>query len=517
VVDNQLLHFNDMDRAVARHFSAFYAAGEGVSVVIGCRPAANDPIMHPTTMSEMISTLRAMGQNKATLDGVTPAVILTHWSEATKAVLLRHLNDILMSQHVPPCLSHSLIIPIPKLSSSPSVSDFRPISITPCILKLLNTILNNRLVAYITQHGLITDNQHGFLPGKSASAPLFVVEELIADALASKKRKSLFVATLDVSKAFDSVPHDLILSTLADLGFSNAFCSYIRNLYATSTAQMLGLYDGLSAAFHVRRGVKQGDPLSSTLFVLVMNSLSVALNDHLSHHAYTMHSPSDMHDSIAINHGLFADDICILCDNAASVSALITVVSEWLEARSMSLNLAKCQLLCVNSSVKSITFNNHVLTPAKSIKYLGCFFDSRRSSSTQSSKLVSCAKSFQYLLNSKHLSLSQRLTVLSLVLIPRLVYPLAHVPTSRTLLDSLESTVHFTMSTTSGLRSCASGSLYALSHFKTLTTRVLHSRFHLLTTMHGICATTPPVPFSAPSSGSAVPAFLSKQGSPMCV
>jgi hypothetical protein len=134
---------------------------------------------------------------------------------------------------------------------------------------LVTKLLANRLGPRL--HELVAANQSAFVRGRSIHDNFMLVQQSIKS-LHKKKVASLFLK-LDIFKAFDSVSWAFLLDVLSHLGFGPIWHNLISNLLASSSTQVL--LNGFPGN-HIRhrRGLRQGDPFSPMLFVLIMYVLS---------------------------------------------------------------------------------------------------------------------------------------------------------------------------------------------------------------------------------------------------
>jgi hypothetical protein len=170
----------------------------------------------------------------------------------------------------PPICPEEGRLPIPynrHKGNASSAGDFRPISLIQSFAKLVTKILANRLGPYLQD--LVAAKQCAFIRGRSIHDNFMLVQQSIK--FLHKRRISSLLLKLDISKAFDSVSWAFLLEILTHLGFGPVWRNLISNLLFTSSTQVLLNGSPGNHIFH-RRGLRQGDPLSPMLFVLVMDS-----------------------------------------------------------------------------------------------------------------------------------------------------------------------------------------------------------------------------------------------------
>ena len=118
------------------------------------------------------------------------------------------------------------IIPIFKKGSKRDAANYRPISLTSHIGKLLERIIRDHILRHLDNKQLIKPSQHGFLPGRSCQSNLLEFLERVTDD--TDRGNNTDVAYLDFAKAFDKVPHARVLVKLKALGVNNQISSWIE-------------------------------------------------------------------------------------------------------------------------------------------------------------------------------------------------------------------------------------------------------------------------------------------------
>lgn len=248
------------------------------------------------------------------------------------------------------------IVPLFKSGNRTIPGNYRPISITSISSKLLEHIISSSLMTYLDSIDFFYAHQHGFRRSFSCETQLadfthdilhYMDENLQTDAI-----------FLDFSKAFDRVPHNLLLLKLSALGIPSNIISWIEN-FLTGRKQFTTANDRQSPLTSVTSGVPQGASLSPLLFLIYINDL-----------------PNNIKSKLK----LFADDCVIYnpirspADNIILQEDLDTI-SSWCEKSLMPLNLSKCKILSFSRkhSVASCAYNiNSIpIEPTNSYKYLG--------------------------------------------------------------------------------------------------------------------------------------------------
>ena len=141
--------------------------------------------------------------------------------------------------------------------------NYRGLKLTEQVMKILERIVN-QLVS-------IDDSQFGFVPGRGTTDAIFVVRQLQEKYLAANKR--LYMAFVDLEKAFDRVPRKVIWWALRKLGVEEWIVRLVQGMYANAGSRVR-IGEGYSEEFEVKGGVHQGSILSPLLFIIVLEPLS---------------------------------------------------------------------------------------------------------------------------------------------------------------------------------------------------------------------------------------------------
>ncbi|KAA0056839.1 LINE-1 retrotransposable element ORF2 protein [Cucumis melo var. makuwa] len=275
-------------------------------------------------------------------DGYTMLFYKKHWPDL-KDDLLNVFKDFHKTGIVNNNVNNTFIALISKKEKCSKPSDYRPISLTTSLYKLMAKALANRLKSALPD--TIAENQMAFIKGRQINDAILIANEAI-DTWKQRKIKG-FVLKLDLEKAFDKISWSFIDFMLAKKHFPHKWRKWIKA--CISNVQYSILLNGApKGRIKAERGIRQGDPLSPFIFVLAMDYLSRLLSHLESKGAIKGVS---FNNYCNISHLLFADDVLIFVeDNERYLNNLQMALTLFEKASGLTFNNSKSTISPINIS-----------------------------------------------------------------------------------------------------------------------------------------------------------------------
>lgn len=189
----------------------------------------------------------------------------------TKNILLTEYNNIWNNGPIPPEWKKSTVVPIPKGGlDKHKVTNYRPISLLNCMGKILEKMVNLRLITELEENNRLNANQFAFRPGKSTDEYFSDLEQLLSEPLSKSKHTEC--ALLDISKAYDRAWRRPILDKLTEWDINGNMQRYIND-FLTDREFQVEIGTTKSETKIQENGIPQGAVISVTLFLIAMNSV----------------------------------------------------------------------------------------------------------------------------------------------------------------------------------------------------------------------------------------------------
>lgn len=314
---------------------------------------------------EVYYAISCIKSNAMGLDGVCPK-FLNLILPGIIQVITHIFNNILTTSVFPSDWKKAKVIPIPKKTKIETVDDLRPISILPFLSKVLEKLIELQISKFIEANKLLNPHQSGFRKSHSTSTALLKVHSDLLRQLDNKK--ACVLVLLDFSKAFDTVPHILLLHKLRhNFNFSELAVKLISS-YLLNRSQVVYCNKLFSESRVLNSGVPQGSILGPLLFSLFVNDLPMVLTNSV-HHLYA--------DDFQIYEVADPRNINTCVNN---INQDLKYIAMWSKSNGIQLNNSKTQAMLIYRKGTFLTappvlVDNIVCPYVDKIKNLGIIFD----------------------------------------------------------------------------------------------------------------------------------------------
>ena len=276
----------------------------------------------PISQEEVEGALAKLDPSKAQgHDEIHPA-ILKSLAPVIGAPLATLFNKSLAERTLPEDWKRAIIVPIHKGGTKEEVTNYRPVSLLPVALKVMERLLRDRIVKHLTENGLLRNEQHGFTKNRSCLTNLLTCLDEVTNRVDNGEQVE--ICYLDFRKAFDSVNHRLLLAKLRTNNLHPSVQDWVEE-YLSARSFRVRVEEALSESGNACSGVPQGSVLGPLLFLIYI---------------------SDLPDGLEGACYMFADDVKIV--GAPSTDQLqrdLNRVIQWTEEWEMPLNKDKCMRL----------------------------------------------------------------------------------------------------------------------------------------------------------------------------
>ena len=280
---------------------------------------------------------------------------------------LAHIfNESLSSGQIPHLMKVAKVIPLFKKGDQLEINNYRPISLLTSLSKVLEKIIFIRTIKFLKLNNILSNSQFGFREKHSTIHA--ILSFLNKTTRAIDDHSHLIGIFLDLSKAFDTVNHNILLNKLSHYGIRGKALEWFRN-YLTDRKQYVHL-NGVDSDLHeIKCGVPQGSILGPLLFIIYINDFC--------------------RSSDVLSFVLFADDSTLFFSHndprslVNIVNTELNKVMHWIRANKLSLNLQKTKYIIFSNTINTlpsdIIFESTPLEKVTQIKFLGIIVDNKLS------------------------------------------------------------------------------------------------------------------------------------------
>ena len=334
------------------------------------------------TVDEVTKNIKTLKNNKSEGADYVKNEFIKNCPPTVVELIVKLFNLILRTGHVPHDWSVGLIVPIYKKKGSQSdPNNYRGVTLLSCLGKLFTMCINVRLTSYVTNQGIIGEEQAAFRESYSTMDHVFVLNELINIYLHKKKR--LYCCFIDYQKAFDTINRSALWGKLIANGINGKILQIIYNMYETAKS-CVKQQSMISGFFSCNMGVRQGENLSPLLFAIFLNDFETSLSSKYS----GLTTIGDLSQILSTENIefflnmyvlLYADDTLVLAESPQDMQLALDEVGVYCNKWGLSINKTKTKVVIFSRGKIKTQYNfkigNIDVSQSSDYEYLGILFN----------------------------------------------------------------------------------------------------------------------------------------------
>ena len=324
-----------------------------------------------------------------------------------------------------------------KKGDPDDINNWRPITIASCLYRTWTCALAWGLQAINRSTRLFNENQKGFIRGiNGCQEHSIMASEIIHDA--NRNNKSLYVVTIDFSDAFGSVPHKYIMHTLKQMNFPENIVNILKCSYREGYTKVR-IGGQQSDEIDMRKGTKQGCPLSPLIFNFCLNPLLDAIEEHGEGYQIgeVQQEQEDDKQPITVKVQAYADDVILFAETKEGMRRNLEIVQRFVQYSKLTINTNKCHSISYLYENRRRFYDNEpfyigedpipISTLNESVEYLGVgTATSHRVRRLGVNALIEETKNLIIKIGESKLSLNQKIYAIKVFAIPKLDYALSN-------------------------------------------------------------------------------------------
>ena len=318
----------------------------------------------PTTENEISKIIGPLKDSVSGWDDLKSSMI-KHVKDCITVLLVHICNRSFVTSIFPSELKIANVVPIYKSGDEMVFSNYRPVSVLPVFLKLLEGFVYNRFISHINDNKLLYEYQFGFQKGKSTHLAIMMLVDKITEAL--DQGDSVVRVFLEFSKAFDTVDHNVLLQKIDKYGLYGVELQWFED-NLSNRMQYVTYNNHKSLHEKVNCGVPHGPLLGPILFLLYSNDLT-----NVSEFCFLVLFADDT------NMFITGKDMDVFCQQ---LTKDLRNVQEWLQCNTLSLNVLKTHYMVFiprNKFINDIDVKIHNVQIHRvyATKFLGVHIDAQ--------------------------------------------------------------------------------------------------------------------------------------------
>ena len=288
-------------------------------------------------------------------------------------ILTGIINQSLCTGIFPDSLKLAKITPIFKKDNPHIADNYRPISLLPAISKVFEKVVYIQVYNYLVENNLLYESQYGFRKHHSTEFAALEITDKISSQL--DQGKLPLAIYLDLSKAFDTIDHSILLDKLSYYGIKGNSLNWFQS-YLSNRKQYVDYNDSSSSLANVYTGVPQGSILGPLLFIIYMNDIAHVTN---KFHSILYADDTSLIEPLCTFNLDISNRSPVLSD---AINTELNLITDWLALNKLSLNAKKTKMMLfhhrqrnISALIPKLYINGLRIDRVTEFNFLGCVLD----------------------------------------------------------------------------------------------------------------------------------------------